>query len=66
MKTRILKDGRVVEELEVARQLMVKTRCPDKWVLIDLETGEQYRGRTTAGTQDWERIDAIEWKRVDY
>lgn len=51
MKTRVLQDGRVVEELEVARQLWIKTRCPDKWLLIDMETGEQYKGRTTEGTQ---------------
>ena len=48
------------------RQLWIKTRCPDKWLLIDMETGEQYKGRTTEGTQAWEKIDAIEWKRVDY
>jgi hypothetical protein len=66
MKTRILKDGRIVEELEVARQLWIKTRCPDKWLLLDMETGEQYTGRKTEGTQDWERVNAIEWKRVEY
>ena len=66
MKTRILKDGRIVEELEVARQLWIKTRCPDKWLLLDMETGEQYTGRKTEGTLDWEPVNAIEWKRVDY
>jgi hypothetical protein len=66
MRTRILKDGRVVEELEVARQLWIKTRCPDKWLLLDMETGEQYAGRNTEGSQSWERVDAIEWKRVDF
>lgn len=66
MKTRLLKDGRVVEELEVARQLWVNTRCPDKWLLIDMETGEQYKGRSTEGTQDWEKVNAIEWKRVEF
>ena len=66
MKTRVLKDGRIVEELEVARQLWIKTRCPDKWLLLDMETGEQYTGRKTEGTQDWERVNEIEWKRVEY
>ena len=66
MRTRILKDGRVVEELEVARQLWIKTRCPDKWLLLDMETGEQYTGRSTKGSQSWERVNAIEWKRVDF
>ena len=66
MKTRLLKDGRIVEELEVARQLWIKTRCPDKWLLLDMETGEQYLGRRNEGTQDWEKVNAIEWKRVEY
>jgi hypothetical protein len=66
MKTRVLQDGRVVEELEVVRQLWVNTRCPDKWLLIDMETGEQYQGRKTDGTQSWEKVHAIEWKRVDF
>jgi hypothetical protein len=66
MKTRLLKDGRVVQELEVVRQLWINTRCPDKWLLIDMETGEQYKGRATEGTQDWEKVNAIEWKRVEF
>ena len=66
MKTRILKDGRIVEELDSVRQYSIKTRCPDKWVLLDLETGEQYKPYKTDGSLDWERVVAVEWKRVDY
>ena len=66
MKTRMLQDGRVVEELDVVKPLWVKTRCPDKWLLIDMETGEQYQGRKTEGTQCWEKIHAIAWKRVEF
>lgn len=67
MKTRILQDGKVVEELEVARQLWINTRCPDKWLLIDMETGEQYKGRIINNhAQDWEKVHAIEWKKVEF
>jgi hypothetical protein len=31
-----------------------------------METGEQYVGCKTKGLQDWEKVNAIEWKRVDY
>ena len=66
MRTRVLKDGRVVEELDEARTLSIKTRCPDKWILIDLETGEQYKGYQTIGNRDWEKVNAVEWKRLDF
>ena len=39
---RILRGGRVVPELEKAVTLEVITKCPAKWVLIDLETGEAF------------------------
>jgi len=66
LKTRILHDGKIVEELDEARVYSIKTRCPDKWVLIDMETGEQYRPYRTDGKNDWEQVHAVEWKRVDY
>ena len=66
MKTRILQDGRVVEELEEARTLSIKTRCPDKWMLIDMETGEQYQPYKTTGNLDWEKINAVKWERIKF
>ena len=44
MKTRTLKDTTTVEELDFPIILEVKTKVPEKWLLIDLETGEHYRG----------------------
>lgn len=58
MKTRVLKDGTVVQELENAKILEVKTKCPEKWKLIDLETGEVYIGYSSDGTQSWRKVDA--------
>jgi hypothetical protein len=66
LKTRILQDGRVVEELEEARTLSIKTRCPDKWMLIDMETGEQYQPYKTTVNLDWEKINAVKWKRIEF
>lgn len=44
MKTRKLKSGFEVLELEKPVILQIKTKCPNKWKLIDLETGEEYIG----------------------
>ena len=59
MKERVLKDGTVVKELEKPKILEVKTKCPEKWKLIDLETGEEYIGWHTDGPRSWRRVDDI-------
>ena len=40
---RILKNGEKAEELEIAMDIIIKTKCPTKWILQDLETGQRYR-----------------------
>jgi len=57
MKFRKLLDASLVEELAESKVLKVKTKCPEKWLLIDLETGERYTGRVTEGTNDWKKVD---------
>ena len=51
MKARTLQNGDKVEELEHPIQLIIKTKCPTKWVIEDLETGQRYRanGNTEVG-----------------
>lgn len=44
MRTRKLKDDTEATELDFPIILEVKTKVPEKWLLIDLETGEHYRG----------------------
>ena len=50
-KKRTLKNGEEVEELDVSVQLIIKTKCPTKWIIEDLETGQKYRanGNTEIG-----------------
>ena len=52
---RTLKDGSTVEELDMPVTLTVYTKCPEKWKLIDMETGEKYVGYTTPGTNHWKK-----------
>lgn len=44
MNTRVLQDGSVVNSLERPIDLIIHTKAPEKWKLIDLETGEEYIG----------------------
>ena len=56
MKTRTLIDGSKVRELEAAKELTVYTKCPEKWKLVDMETGETYVGHSTTGKHSWNKI----------
>jgi hypothetical protein len=58
MKTRKLQDGTEVVELDEAKILTVKTKCPEKWLLVDLETGEHYTGYVSEGKNSWKKLDA--------
>ena len=51
MTTRALKNGEIVQELGRSIKLIIKTKCPTKWVIEDLETGVRYRanGSTEMG-----------------
>ena len=50
-KFRKLKSGESVEELDNSIKLIIKTKCPTKWIIEDLETGQRYRanGNTEIG-----------------
>jgi len=60
-KYRNLQDGTKAEELEVAVDLTIHTKCPTKWKLIDLETGQEYIGSDKPNLYGkWTRIkDAV-------
>jgi hypothetical protein len=55
---RELIDGTLASELHEPITLIVKTKCPKKYLLLDLETNETYRG--TDNNQlgpHWTKID---------
>ena len=43
-KIRELITGDEAEEYPDAVDLTIHTKCPSKWLLIDLQTGQMYRG----------------------
>ena len=64
MNFRKLQDGVQVYELEEPVELVVKTKAPMKWLLIDRETGEQYIGATPKpGEKHWQKIPESEMYR---
>jgi hypothetical protein len=44
MKTRKLLNGSTVSEFDEAVDLIIHTKAPGKYKIIDLETGEEYIG----------------------
>lgn len=58
---RILQNGVQVYELEIPVELVVKTKAPMKWLLIDRETGQQYIGTTPkANSYHWNKVPESE------
>lgn len=53
----------MVQELDSPRILTVKTKCPEKWMLVDRETGEVYTGHITDGKNSWKKTEEyIKWE----
>lgn len=44
MSKRILKDGSEAESFDTPVDLIIHTKAPGKWKIIDMETGEEYIG----------------------
>lgn len=44
---KVLRSGRVVQVLDEVKALTISTKCPAKWVCVDLETGEAFMGSKT-------------------
>jgi len=58
MKQRILQDGSKVDELDKPVNLTILTKCPKKWKIVDMETGQCY---TASG--DYELYK--QWKEIE-
>lgn len=56
-KTRKLLNGEIVIELQEPINLNVLTKCPEKYMLIDMETGQKYIGCSTVGKSSWKKIE---------
>ena len=44
------------KELNKPIDLVVHTKCPSKWLLIDKETGEIYKGNSAG---HWDRLEPV-------
>lgn len=56
---RKLQDGTEVPEFDIPIVLNVKTKCPEKYKLIDMETGQVYIGTVPVQSDD------LHWRRID-
>ena len=44
------------KSLKKSIKLVVKTKCPEKWLLVDKETGQVYQGNVDGY---WDRLDPV-------
>jgi hypothetical protein len=44
------------KQLDQPINLIINTKCPEKWILIDRETGETYQGNVGGY---WDRLDPV-------
>jgi hypothetical protein len=51
-----MRQSKTFEQLEEPIGLTVKTRCPEKYFLIDRETGQVFVGSTMG---HWDRLDPV-------
>lgn len=59
-KVRTLINGRTVPALAEPVTLTIHTKCPEKWMLLDMETGERYitHKDLEAGPKQWRKVVA--------
>lgn len=56
-KIRKLITGESAEDYPEPTDLTIHTKCPYKWLLVDLETGQMYRGMKDPGQYGkWNRL----------
>ena len=51
-KKRISKTGKSFKEFDKPILLTIKTKCPEKYILIDMETGQFYSGTPDANWRE--------------
>ena len=66
MKTRKLIDGREAQELEQPIKLLIETKCPSKWKIVDMETGQAYIGtNNNKKFQYWQPVEDDRLKNIE-
>tara|TARA_B100000212_G_scaffold265420_1_gene204951 strand:+ start:3276 stop:3587 length:312 start_codon:yes stop_codon:yes gene_type:complete len=66
VKTRKLIDGREAQELEQPIKLLIETKCPSKWKIVDMETGQAYIGtNNNKKFQYWQPVDDNRLKNIE-
>ncbi|MDA9992128.1 hypothetical protein N9E03_00430 [bacterium] len=58
MNRKLKISGAEVPAYDIAIKLKVVTKCPGKWKLVDMETGEEYIGQlpTEDDTHHWKKL----------
>lgn len=59
-KVRTISSGRQVPELTDTKSLSLDTHCPEKWIAVDLQTGEAWAG----GVDGWKRATTDQRKET--
>lgn len=51
-----MRSSKEYKNFEESVDLLVHTKCPEKWLLIDRETGQIYQGNNGGY---WDRLDPV-------
>jgi hypothetical protein len=51
-----MKKQKEFKEFSEPVDLVIHTKCPEKWILVDRETGETYQGNIGGY---WDRLDPV-------
>jgi hypothetical protein len=51
-----MRSNKEYKNFEESVDLLVHTKCPEKWLLIDRETGQIYQGNNGGY---WDRLDPV-------
>ena len=51
-----MRSSKEYKNFEESIDLLVHTKCPEKWLLIDRETGQIYQGNNGGY---WDRLDPV-------
>jgi hypothetical protein len=63
--SRKLLDGREVEESEKNVDIIIRSKCPKKWRITDMETGQIYEGTgNTELYKQWKLVGRLRVKGV--